>query len=59
MRGWGKKFPLEKIEPTEALDVFSNKGIRLEKDSLLEMNSCRRSEDDEDGAKVATENPIG
>lgn len=51
--------PLEKIEPMEPLDKFSDDGIRVEKESLLDVKSGLSSDDDEDGAKVAIEIPTG
>lgn len=46
------------IEPTESLNVLLD-DILVEKDSLLERNSDCNSEDDKDGAKVATDMPMG
>jgi len=47
------------MDPIKPLGMLSVDGILTEKESLLEMKSGRSSEDDEDGAKVATERPTG
>lgn len=48
----------ENIDPIEPLGMLSVDGIRMEKESF-EIKSGRSSDDDEDGAKVATEKPTG
>ena len=50
----------EKIKPTELLEVFPEEGILLVWGSNLEteMNSGRRSEYENDGAKLEREEPI-
>lgn len=50
------KPPFENIEPPGMLSVA---GAGVEKESLLKMKSGHSSEDDDDGAKVATDKPKG
>ena len=59
MGEWLAKPLSENIDPIKPLGMLSVDGILAEKESLLEMKSGRSSEDDEDGAKVATEKPTG
>lgn len=53
------KPPFENIDPIEPLAMLSVAGVCVEKGSLLEVKSSRSSEDDEEGANVATEKPTG
>lgn len=50
--------PVEKVEPTNPVDVFGDE-VLFETDSLLdpEVGSGRNSDDEEDGAGVAIDEP--
>ena len=52
---------LEKIEPTDPLDVLIVEDIRVVAESLLdpEISSGRKSEDEDEGARVPIEAPTG
>lgn len=58
---WGTGAPLEKTEPTDSLDALADDDIMAGAESLLdpERSSGRNSEDEDDGARVPTEDPTG
>lgn len=58
---WGTDSLFEKVEPTEALDVLIDEDIRVETESVLDpdMSSGRKSEDEDDGARVPIDDPTG
>ena len=51
--------PVEKVEPTSPVDVLDDDEVLFETDSWLdpEVASGRNSDDDEDGARVAIDEP--
>ena len=60
--GRGGRVPLlEKIEPTESLEVFIEEGILVARASLWdpEISSGLSSDEEDDGAKVPIEEPTG
>lgn len=61
MLEWGTRPLFERIEPTDPLDVLTDEDIRVETESLLdpEISSGRKSEDEDDGARVPIEDPTG
>lgn len=52
---------LEKVEPTEPVAVLKEVDILLDNTSLLDpdKSSGLKSDDEDDGAKVAIEDPTG
>lgn len=58
---WGMGVLLEKVEPTEPAAVLKEVDILVDKTSLLDpdKSSGLKSDDEDDGAKVAIEDPTG
>ena len=53
--------PLDKVKPTDPVDVLIDDDILDETDSLLalELSSGRNSDEEDDGARVPIDEPTG
>lgn len=59
---WETKLPIENVEPTDPLEVLIEEDILADEvESLLDAreSSGRKSDDEDDGASVPTEDPTG
>lgn len=58
---WETGPTVDKVRPTDAVDVLVDDDILDEADSMLdpEASSGRNSDDEDDGARVAMEEPTG
>lgn len=58
---WETGATVDKVKPTDAVDVLIDEDILDEADSLLdpEASSGLNSDDDDDGARVPMEEPTG
>ena len=51
---------VDKVKPTDPVDVITDEEILVETDSLLNPEaSCRNSDDEDDAARVPIEEPTG
>ena len=58
---WEPGPPFENVEPTDPLELLIDEDILAEVESLVDprVSSGRKSEDEDDGASVPTDDPTG